>query len=128
MLSKIELGFLKSPETFSSDYARVLRHRLKAKTFQMSDELSLLNRFSLSVTKNYNGVTEFCNGQQNKQGLNHVVFGEILAGPTGIEPATYGLRVRRSSLTEPRARMASLLKKVPLNNIELTVCCCTLLQ
>jgi hypothetical protein len=24
--------------------------------------------------------------------------------------------------------MASLLKKVPLNNIELTVCCCTLLQ
>ena len=46
---------------------------------------------------------------------------EQKAGPTGIEPATYGLRVRRSSLTEPRARIASLLKKVPLNNIELTV-------
>ena len=49
-----------------------------------------------------------------------------LAGPTGIEPATYGLRVRRSSLTEPRARFA--FEKVPLNNIELTVCCCILMQ
>jgi hypothetical protein len=27
-----------------------------------------------------------------------------VAGPTGIEPATYGLRVRRSGLTELRAR------------------------
>jgi hypothetical protein len=32
------------------------------------------------------------------------------AGPTGIEPATYGLRVRRSGLTELRAHSASLLK------------------
>jgi hypothetical protein len=30
-----------------------------------------------------------------------------MAGPTGIEPATYGLRVRRSSLTELRAHKAS---------------------
>ena len=44
-----------------------------------------------------------------------------LAGPTGIEPAAYGLRVRRSSLTELRARKASLLKKVSLSNIELAV-------
>lgn len=27
----------------------------------------------------------------------------VMAGPTGIEPAAYGLRVRRSSLTELRA-------------------------
>jgi hypothetical protein len=33
-----------------------------------------------------------------------------VAGPTGIEPATYGLRVRRSSLTELRAHMASFEK------------------
>ena len=44
-----------------------------------------------------------------------------VAGPTGIEPAAYGLRVRRSGLTELRAHKASLLKKVPLNNIELAV-------
>jgi hypothetical protein len=29
---------------------------------------------------------------------------EPMAGPTGIEPAAYGLRVRRSNLTELRAR------------------------
>ena len=28
---------------------------------------------------------------------------KVVAGPTGIEPAAYGLRVRRSSLTELRA-------------------------
>jgi hypothetical protein len=28
----------------------------------------------------------------------------IVAGPTGVEPAAYGLRVRRSNLTELRAR------------------------
>ncbi len=32
------------------------------------------------------------------------------AGPTGIEPATYGLRVRRSSLAELRARNVSFEK------------------
>ena len=44
-----------------------------------------------------------------------------LAGPTGIEPAAYGLRVRRSGLTELRARKVASLKKVSLNNIELAV-------
>ena len=104
MLSKIELGFLKSPETFSSDYARVLRHRLKAKTFQMSDELSLLNRFSLSVTKNYNGVTEFCNGQQNQQGLNQVAFKNPLELGMGIEPiynSSAGCRLNHSATPAP---------------------------
>ena len=43
-----------------------------------------------------------------------------MAGPTGIEPAAYGLRVRRSSLTELRAR-SFFLKEVSLNNIELAV-------
>jgi hypothetical protein len=45
----------------------------------------------------------------------------MMAGPTGIEPAAYGLRVRRSSLTELRTRMDSLLKKGLLSNIELAV-------
>ena len=44
-----------------------------------------------------------------------------MAGPTGIEPAAYGLRVRRSSLTELRTRNVSLLKNGLLSNIELAV-------
>ncbi len=42
-----------------------------------------------------------------------------MAGPTGIEPATLGLRVRCSSLTELRTRI--VLKMVSLNDIELAV-------
>ena len=36
---------------------------------------------------------------------------EQKAGPTGIEPAAYGLRVRRSGLTELRARIKASFEK-----------------
>ena len=35
-----------------------------------------------------------------------------LAGPTGVEPAAYGLRVRRSSLTELRAHLCCFELKI----------------
>jgi hypothetical protein len=35
----------------------------------------------------------------------------MVAGPTGIEPAAYGLRVRRSGLTELRARIKASFEK-----------------
>ena len=73
-MSKIELEFLKSPKSFNADYARVLRHRIKTKTIQMRDELSLLESSGLSVTENCNGVTEFCNGQQNQKSANQVAL------------------------------------------------------
>ena len=69
MLSKVEVEFLKSPENFSADYARVLRHRIRAKSAQLRSELVLLNG-SFGVTENCNGVTEFSNGQQDQQNLN----------------------------------------------------------
>lgn len=37
-----------------------------------------------------------------------VAVSKVVAGPTGVEPAAYGLRVRRSGLTELRARVFSL--------------------
>ena len=58
-----------------------------------------------------------------------IMFGEpfctsvLLAGPTGIEPAAYGLRVRRSNLTELRARVFSLGREHGLVDIELAVSC-----
>ena len=45
---------------------------------------------------------------------------EPLAGPTGIEPATYGLRVRCSTLLS-YGPIWFLLNKFPLRNIELVV-------
>jgi hypothetical protein len=91
MLSKVELEFLKSPKSFNADYARVLRHRIKTKTIQMCDELSLLESSGLSVTENCNGVTEFCNGQQNQQGSNQVAYGERMVRSPGFEPGIISL-------------------------------------
>ena len=44
-----------------------------------------------------------------------------MAGPTGIEPATYGLRVRRSNLTELRARLSFGKEPRLRRDIELSV-------
>ena len=104
MLSKIELQFLKTPESFDADYSRVLRHRIKAKTAQMRDELSLLEGSGLSVTENYNGVTEFCNGRENQQGLNHVAFGNRLVLRPGFGP---GSATREAAIHSPLVRSLS---------------------
>jgi hypothetical protein len=45
----------------------------------------------------------------------------VVAGPTGIEPAAYGLRVRRSSLTELRAHRILFRKGISSANIELSL-------
>jgi len=64
MLSKIELEFLKSPESFDADYCRVLRHRIRSKVQRIKSEITLLEAHGVSVTENCNGVTEFCKGQR----------------------------------------------------------------
>jgi hypothetical protein len=80
MLSKTEIEFLKNPERFDADYRRVMRHRVKAKAEEFRAQIALLQGCGalegngLSVTENCNGVTEFCNGQENKQGLNQAAF------------------------------------------------------
>ena len=43
-------------------------------------------------------------GKVKKDARYREKFVYDVAGPTGIEPAAYGLRVRRSGLTELRAR------------------------
>ncbi len=45
----------------------------------------------------------------------------VVAGPTGIEPAAYGLRVRRSGLTELRARKVTVGKEFSSMNIEVSL-------
>ena len=91
MLSKIELEFLKSPESFDSDYRRVLRHRVNSKVRELRQEIELLQKCGFSVTENCNGVTEFCNGQQNQQSLNQVDFGKVLVRSPGFEPGIISL-------------------------------------
>ena len=75
MLSKAEAEFLKSPENFSADYARVLRHRIKAKNARLRSELTLLDMSGPNGTENCNGVTEFCNVDENEKTLKQAHFG-----------------------------------------------------
>jgi len=60
LLSKIELEFLKSPESFDTDYRRVLRHRVNSKVQELHKEIEILQKCGFSVTENWNG-------QQNQQ-------------------------------------------------------------
>ncbi len=101
MLSKIELEFLKSPESFNADYSRVLRHRIKAKTAQMRDELALLEGSGLSVTENCDNVTEFCNGQQS---LNQAALRELMVLRPGFGP---GSATREAAILSPLRRSLS---------------------
>gem|GEM_PF-6894468 len=63
MLSKNELKFLESPESFDPAYSRVLRHRIKAKSAQLRETLMLLRGAGIGVTENCNSVTEYSNDQ-----------------------------------------------------------------
>jgi hypothetical protein len=66
MLSKTEQEFLRNPDKFSPDYARSLRHRIKAKRAQMRDELSLFG-----VAESSNSAADCSNNNQNpKQALS----------------------------------------------------------
>ncbi len=101
MLSKVELQFLKSPKSFSVDYGRVLRHRIKAKTVQLHKELALLEGAGLSVTENCNGITELSNGEQS---LNQPAFNNQAPG-MGFEP----MRTRRSTGSQgPRVNHSAI--------------------
>ena len=91
MLSKTELEFLKSPESFEADYRRALRHRLKFKVQKIRLDVAFLEAYGVSVTENCNGVTEFCNGQQNQKGWNQAAFGEMLVRSPGFEPGIISL-------------------------------------
>jgi hypothetical protein len=79
MLSKVELKFLESPETFDQDYSRVLRYRIKAKKAELLKQLSSINESNLSIT-------EFCNGQQKQQTLNQAAFQNLWSLRRDLDP------------------------------------------
>ena len=70
----MELEFLKAPESFETDYRRILRFRIKSKVQKIKSEIALLEAHGVNVTENCNGITEFCNGQRNQKTLNQPLF------------------------------------------------------
>ena len=77
-----------------------LSKNLVEKARNHSLNLSKITEQALSSILDYLGTP---NTGTSSEVLNPCSFQENGAGPTGIEPAAYGLRVRRSSLTELRA-------------------------
>ena len=74
-------------------------------------------RCRVKKNKNINS-NNCCNDNCARGALRKVLK---VAGPTGIEPAAYGLRVRRSGLTELRAHLSALEKEFPSTNIEVSL-------
>jgi hypothetical protein len=87
MLSKTEIEFLKSPEKFDSEYKRVLKCRVKAKSTQLRETLLLLQGNGLNITENCNSITEYSNANLS---TNQAEISKRMAGPRGFEPLTSG--------------------------------------
>ncbi len=75
LLSKIEIEFLKSPESFNANYAYGIKHRLNCKVKTLREELELLKKSGfLNLTGNSNNLTDFNKIPPNNQGQNRVAF------------------------------------------------------
>jgi hypothetical protein len=90
MLSKIELEFLKSPESFNANYTYGIRHRLNRKVKALSEEIGLLQKSGyLNLTENCkvnSDLTEICKNQQNPNQAVLSERGENWCGRRDLNP------------------------------------------
>jgi hypothetical protein len=89
MLSKTELEFLETPESFEPSYCRILRFRIKSKVKKMKSDVALLKAHGISVTENCNGEKNPNQAAFEKQNLE---FG----APAGIRTRVFGSKGRNT--------------------------------
>jgi hypothetical protein len=90
MLSKIELEFLKFPESFNANYAYGIKHRLNCKVKALSEEIGLLQKsgflnltgISKNLTENNKIITENSKSENCNQGNNWAAFNNQDGGPS----------------------------------------------
>ena len=98
--SKAEIDFLKGMKAVSSNYERVLLHRIFRKLDYFKEEiLPILARnertssWAEGITENCNKITEYSNnvhfGEKLENSFSSQNSDEILVGRTGLEPATF---------------------------------------
>ena len=98
--SKAEINFLRGMKAVSSNYERVLLHRIFRKLDCFKEDilpiLAKNERTSLwaeGITENCNKITEYSNNVHIGEKLENSLFSqnndEILVGRTGLEPATF---------------------------------------
>ena len=64
MLSQKEIEYLRSPESFNSDYSYVLKHKIKSKVKALNNELQLLQRAGLI---DFSKITEFSKNEPSSK-------------------------------------------------------------
>ena len=102
MLSKVEMEYLRFPESFDANYSKVLRHRIRDKVQSLQEELMLLDSAGfLPVMEKYNSVTEFRNGESV---LNQAAFDNRVVLRPGFGPGSSARKagiLNRAILPEP---------------------------
>jgi hypothetical protein len=98
--SKAEFDFLKGMKVVSSNYERVLLHRIFRKLACFKEDiLPILARnertssWAEGITENCNKITEYSNnvhiGEKLENSFSSQNSDEMLVGRTGLEPATF---------------------------------------
>ena len=94
MLSKAEIEFLKRPDEFNADYAKVLRSRIKSKVQTLREEIVILENAGIVVTENCNRVTENCNYEISSNQAALINPSPGIGAPAGIRTRVHGSRGR----------------------------------
>ena len=98
--SKAEMDFLKGAKSASSNYERVLLHRIFKKLDCFKEEILPIlaknertSSWAEGITENCNKITNNSNNVHSREKLENSLFSqsndEILVGRTGLEPATF---------------------------------------
>ena len=127
MLSRTEIKFLKEPEAFNSEYARILRFRIKRKISKLKEILGLLmeSEFSNEIASL---ITENCNTLQNsvtpETGTEKPILSPILqngvkflVGSPGFEPGSREPKSRSLDQASPRPLLRFFLKYFWFKNV-----------
>ena len=83
LLSQKEIEYLRSPQSFSSNYSYVLKHKIKNKVKALNDELELLQRAGLIE---FSKITEFSKNTKSEKKLELSLKNDIKAGPMEVDP------------------------------------------
>ena len=98
-------------QDYSSNYSsKSIRKKTVGITLR-KDLLAIAKEYKINLSKLLeNSLIQLLDSQNTRFSLSEGSLlrkEKVLAGPRGIEPLTYGLRVRRSNLAELRARFVA---------------------
>jgi hypothetical protein len=88
MLSQKEIEFLRSPDSFNTNYRYYLKHQIKKKVSSLNDELILLQNagFLNNLRDTSKSLRDFNKNRFIAKSAENASFREMVVGPPGFEP------------------------------------------